>query len=84
MFDPLNLNRNSIVNKFAVLWIQFSFSDQQMYQLRYKLMKSVKIKKIDKRNECVINFYKLIDIESISIKSDLPIFIDWPLRDVRP
>ena len=44
MFDPLNLNRNSIVNKFAVLWIQFSFSDQQMYQLRYKLMKSVKIK----------------------------------------
>ena len=82
MFDPLNLNRNSIVNKFAVLWIQFSFSDQQMYQLRYKLMKSVKI--IDKRNECVIDCYKLIDIESISIKSDLPIFIDWPLRDVRP
>ena len=82
MFDALNLNRNSIVNKFAVLWIQFSFSDQQMYQLRYKLMKSVKI--IDKRNECVIDFYKLIDIESISIKSDLPIFIDWPLRDVRP
>ena len=56
MFDPLNLNRNSIVNKFAVLWIQFSFSDQQMYQFRYKLMKSVKIKKIDKRNECVIDF----------------------------
>ena len=79
MFDPVNLNRNSIVNKFAVLWIQFSFSDQQMYQLRYKLMKSVKIKKIDKRNECVIDCYKLIDIESISIKSDLPIFIDWPL-----
>ena len=83
MFDPLNLNRNSIVNKFAVLWIQFSFSDQQMYQFRYKLMKSVKIKKIDKRNESVIDCYKLIDIESISIKSDLPIFIDWPLRDVR-
>ena len=66
MFDPLNLNRNSIVNKFAVLWIQFAFSDQQMYQFRYKLMKSVKIKKIDKRNECVIDFYRLTDFYRLS------------------
>ena len=29
-------------------------------------MKSVKIKKIDKRNECVIDFYKLIDTIDIN------------------
>ena len=48
------------------------------YFFRYESMKSVKSRQIDKRNECVIDFYRLIDtIESNqSIKSDLPIFID--------
>ena len=40
-------------------------------------MKSVQIKieKIDEKNECAIDFYRL-SIQSISLKSDLPIFID--------
>ena len=39
-------------------------------------MESVKSRQIDKRNECVIDFYRLIDAIDKLIKSDLPIVID--------
>ena len=71
-------------------WIQFSFFDEQINSciFRYKSMKSVKI---DERNECVIDFYRLIDTINInqirfthfialSIDKSLPIFIHWLLR----
>jgi len=51
---------------------------------RYKLMKSVKIKKIDKRNECVIDFYKLIDTIDINQIRFTDFYRLTVLRDVRP
>ena len=38
-------------------------------------MESVKSRQIDKRNECIIDFYRLIDTSDIH-QISLPIFID--------
>ena len=71
--------------------------DEQMNRcfFRYESMKSVKIKIniIDKGNECVIDFYRLIDTMDInqirftdpifidlSIDISMPTFIDWLIR----
>ena len=76
MCDTSTLNFNSILNKFAaVAWSQFSFFDATDVSSDMKSMKSVKIK-INRLKERVC-----WSIQSISIKSDLPIFIDWLLRD---
>ena len=73
MFDPLTLNCHSIVNKFTdcIFW----WTDEQMFL-------SIWIDEIGKNEDKSINetSASLIStdwsIQSISIKSDLPIFID--------
>ena len=49
-------------------WNQFSFLDVQKNRciFRYKSMESVKSREIDKRNEFVIDFYRLIDTIDIN------------------
>ena len=64
-------------------WNQFSFLNEQMnrYIFQYKSMKSVKIKINKSINETSVSSISTDwSIQSISIKSDLPIFIDWLLR----
>ena len=58
-------------------WNQFSFLDEQ--RNRYKSMESVKTRKIDKQNECVIDIYQLInttDIDQIRF-TDFYRLINW-------
>ena len=60
-------------------WNQFSFLKEQMnrYIFQYKSMKSVKIKINKSINETSVSSISTDwSIQSISIKSDLPIFID--------
>ena len=78
MFDPLTLNCHSIVNKFTVCMnsvLIFWWTDEQMFL-------PIWIDEIGKHEDKSINetSVSLIStdwsIQSISIKSDLPIFID--------
>ena len=83
LFYPSTVNHKSIVNKFTFRmnsWSVFIFwwTDEQMNRciFRYKLVKSakIKIKTDEETNMSLISADWLI--QSISIKSDLPIFSD--------
>ena len=60
-FDS-QLQHYSVVNKFTVcMKLVLIFACLNRYIFRYKSMKSGKTSKIDKWNECVVDFYRLID-----------------------
>ena len=90
MFDTSTLNFNSILNKFAAAaWSQFSFFDEQMNRciFRYEIDEIGKNQDKSIKKTSVSSISTDWSIQSISIKSDLPIFIDlsiffdWLLRD---
>ena len=82
MFDPSTINCNSIVNKFTACMKSvfiFGWTDEQIYL-------PIWIDEIGKNQDKWINETSVSSISTVwsiqskSIKSDLPIFIDWILR----
>ena len=79
MFDPLTLNCHSIVNKFTVCMNSVQFFDEQIDE---QMFLPIRIDEIGKNQDKSINETSVSSIstdssiQSISIKSDLPIFID--------
>ena len=79
---PLSIATQLSTN-LLLAWNQFSFLDEQMnrYIFRCKSMKSVKPTKNKSINETSVSSISTDwSIQSISIKSDSPIFIDWLLQ----
>ena len=82
MFDPSTINCNSVVNKFTACMKSvfiFGWTDEQIYL-------PIWIDEIGKNQDKLINetsvssISTVWSIQSITIKSDFPIFIDWLLR----
>ena len=85
MFDTSTLNFNSILNKFAaVAWSQFSFFDEQMNRciFRYEIDEIGKNQDKSIKTTSVSSISTDWSIQSISIKSDLPIFIDLSIFSI--
>ena len=81
MFDPSNLNCNSIVNKFTVCMKSVFIFEWTVEQMSSDINPWNRKKKAKYINETSVSSISTDwSIQSISIKSDLPIFIDWLLR----
>ena len=83
LISTMALNCYSIVNKFIVCMnsvLIFWWTDHEQMWPRYELMKLVKIKDKSINETSVSSISTDWSIQSISIKSDLPIFIDLIYR----